>query len=394
MRVEDLNGLVTDVGAVRVEILPGSVEASVDGSVHVDLRVSNPSTGEMKQQRLTLVPADPPADPARVETYLTAWLAVLPEIVQEYRETWDDDIPPPDGLVFPQALGRWDGRCADEFFSLLGNRRQRVTLADAQYRLDLRNRLARLGLSTVTDAVLRLYRPGVRLLSAANWPFAADLGQPGRTRLGGVPDLPDGVGWPHRRDRPMSLLLQVDLADIHDFDIEDLLPASGILQVFADLKAAPDDDPDDRGGVRVLFHNADRMRLRLAEPPPDCEVLPARAVRPAPAQCLPPAASPFYDVLAGRRDTWDTFADLWNEYLPCAEDRPLHRVLGYPDPIQDDPWRHLPATPPAADWRLLFQVDAEPDASLGDDGVWMVFVSRDDLRNGDLSRAHGVWQVH
>jgi hypothetical protein len=70
------------------------------------------------------------------------------------------------------------------------------------------------------------------------------------------------------------------------------------------------------------------------------------------------------------------------------DDRPRHRLLGYPDPLQNDPWEHLDG--PATAWQFLAQIDSEPDAALGDNGLIYVFIPAD----GDLSRARAIFQMH
>src|SRR5215813_1473995 len=56
----------------------------------------------------------------------------------------------------------------------------------------------------------------------------------GGTRAGGRPDLPDGVEWPRAQeiDEPMPFALQVNLADVAAFDVEGVLPKTGLLSFF------------------------------------------------------------------------------------------------------------------------------------------------------------------
>lgn len=57
----------------------------------------------------------------------------------------------------------------------------------------------------------------------------------GRSRLGGVPDLPEGFTWPEGEEGPLQPVLQLDLRDLVGLDPKERLPPSGWLWVFADI---------------------------------------------------------------------------------------------------------------------------------------------------------------
>lgn len=120
---------------------------------------------------------------------------------------------------------------------------------------------------------------------------------------------------------------------------------------------------------------------------------------------LPPLDSPFYDHLwphaaNGASSMFeDSFLSFLNAFHPPLhdDDRPRHCLLGYADPLQDDPWAHCARADgrvPAPDWQLLAQFDSEPDAMFGDRGLIYIFIPRDALHSGDFTRARGVWQMH
>lgn len=261
-----------------------------------------------------------------------------------------------------------------------------------------------LGLDEHADALVALRRTAISLTARRDGPAA------GRTHLGGVPDLPPGAPWPHRGGHPMTLLAQIDLAETSRCDDERLLPPAGLLQIFADLTGDLAWDDTTRGSaVRVLTQPPRARDLAAAEPPEGADPLPHRAASPAVELSLPPLDSPFYRHLTGLDRTGDdparpsaefaAFIEFLNEFHPPLDDRdrPRHRLLGYADPLQDDPWRHCataaPGTPPTQ-WQLLAQIDSEPDAQLGDNGLIHIFIPRDALAAGDFTRAHGVWHMH
>lgn len=66
--------------------------------------------------------------------------------------------------------------------------------------------------------------------------------KPGVTKLGGIPDLPVGQEWPSRRanQEPYSFLAQVNLAEIHPFDLNGQLPLSGLLYFFFNVESGDD----------------------------------------------------------------------------------------------------------------------------------------------------------
>jgi len=124
---------------------------------------------------------------------------------------------------------------------------------------------------------------------------------------------------------------------------------------------------------------------------------------------LPPLDSPFYrdltDLDLTGSDPTDpgaefaAFVEFLDEFHPPLDDddRPRHRLLGYADPLQNDPWEQCAAAEPdvpPAQWQLLAQIDSEPDAQLGDNGLVYVLIPRDALAAGDFTRARGVWQMH
>ena len=88
----------------------------------------------------------------------------------------------------------------------------------------------------------------------------------GCSKYGGRPDVPDDFQWPHdNSDRPLSLLLQIDCADLAPLDREGLLPASGQLYFFYELSKM------NRGGqknaVRVIYNDKPSSQLHPLDYP-------------------------------------------------------------------------------------------------------------------------------
>lgn len=88
------------------------------------------------------------------------------------------------------------------------------------------------GLSKRRTNLAALIKPVIGL--SARKAKKADLAS-GATRLGGKPDL-GKKGWPvPKTDQPLLFVMQINLADITRFDVEEMLPASGLLSLFSDM---------------------------------------------------------------------------------------------------------------------------------------------------------------
>jgi uncharacterized protein DUF1963 len=373
----------------------------------VRLRLHDEETGEYAEEVLRLVPAA--QDPQRAHAYVQAWVRSLPSLLACVRDRTGGRSITPGMLGFTRvALERSHARTTADFIEQLTRpatvRDWAAAAAAADAGQWIRDVCQDLGLAEHADALVALRRTGIELTSP---PDGVDTS---RSRLGGLPDLPPDASWPHRGARPMTFLAQIDLAEMSACDDDRLLPAAGLLQIFADLTG--DDAWNDTAhgpGVRVMLQPPEAGGTAATAPPAGAGTFPPRPVVPSADLSLPPLDSPFYH---GRTEPGLTggdpvhpsgefaaFVAFLNEFHPplSEDDRPRHRLLGYADPLQDDPWRHCaaaePGTPPAR-WQLLIQIDSEPAAPLGDNGLVYVFVPRDALAAGDFSRARGVWQTH
>jgi len=91
--------------------------------------------------------------------------------------------------------------------------------------------------------------------------------------------------------------------------------------------------------------------------------------------------------------------------------RPVHRFLGYADPLQADvygstegnaarvpfeQWTTLEHHRAAARWRLLLQVDSDlsREFCFGDNGVLAFMIREDDLAARRFERVWVEWQSH
>ncbi len=187
----------------------------------------------------------------------------------------------------------------------------------ATQRAALHARLAAAELSPWRDAIDALCKPAIGLRT-----------RPGKghvvraTRVGGEPDLPIDVDWPEGADGPLLFVMQVRLAEIARFDLEQLLPSDGHLALFTDRTC------DD---VAVLHFPAGAELVRHAWVPLDDEPFDGCDVDVLPELHLPTQAA----LAVLPRDAFERY---WEQvWLPWrASIRPgragepgIHQLLGY-----------------------------------------------------------------
>ena len=292
---------------------------------------------------------------------------------------------------------------------------QTVPLAErlAAARRELRTHLEQSGLTRVVDDLEQLSMVSIRLKAAAA--AEGDL-KPGSSKLGGVPDLPEGTPWPECNGVPMALLAQLCLPEIVPYDTDGRLPKSGMLYFFYETKEQKwGFDPRDRGHWQVIYYDGDLARLRHTTPP---NKLPAESrFRPCKLKFFNEITLPSWESEGFKR--LNLSEKEWEQYVAfpgasCGEGQTIHRLLGYPEQIQDemqlecqcashglymgdasgnnDPRR--PALEKgASDWRLLLQIDSDEDnlgAMWGDVGRVYFWIRHQDLQKRDFGN---VWLV-
>jgi uncharacterized protein YwqG len=118
------------------------------------------------------------------------------------------------------------------------------------------------------EAVLAKYRVPAILLHRPYPPI--ELPQV-RSRLGGLPNLPEGTDWPYGRDYqgnavPLHFLAQIDCAELPPIDAR--LPTTGMLFFFArddeEQVWGYESDPHDDGRVIYAPHVSDVQGVRIA----------------------------------------------------------------------------------------------------------------------------------
>lgn len=220
---------------------------------------------------------------------------------------------------------------------------------------------------------------------------------PGASWLGGAPTLDPQTPWPpHRSDSALDFLAQLDLAAVRAAGGPDWLPPEGRLMFFYDL----DDPGDDPTHWRIIHEVGPAPPPRR---PPEVKrrvrVFPRKDVRFLPGWSFHPADDPAADFT-------DAEYEMFRAELGVPSRQPAHKIGGYPDVIQNEEMEaecalaagdaDVDQETAAATWRLLLQIDSDPDLDLewGDGGMVYFWVREEDARRGDFSRAHAIWQCY
>ncbi|MCX5741442.1 MAG: DUF1963 domain-containing protein [Proteobacteria bacterium] len=239
----------------------------------------------------------------------------------------------------------------------------------ARQRANILNAIDAADLSKQRTALAALIKPVIGL--SACKAKKADLAS-GATRLGGNPDL-GKRGWPKPTiaDQPLLFVMQIQLADITRFDVDQVLPASGLLSLFSDTYC------DD---VRVIHTPTDDS----LEPHTSDDPFTACGLDFEPGLMLPIAPSPWLDRELSPDETeryanldyaWRTTETRWQR--ASAGDPGYHQLLGYSGSDVD-----LQGADEAA--LIAFDSDDRATMSWGDvQRVWTL-ISHERLRAGQF----------
>ncbi len=314
-------------------------------------------------------------------------------------------------------------------------------------------------LKRVSDQLTALLRPSIRLM------LAPDAGPPpvGATKLGGRPDLPADTPWPTCRiempapseaflkARPLerrlpadgivhlAFVAQVNLEDVHEFDVDSLLPSAGMLSFFYNPQSfASDTGPRNSvqdmlsgfsynqygyGNIRnwqVLYtapgvdlaprdfpSTLDDRRLQYAE----------KAVKLSTERTLPALETSYLPWPGSKPEGLITLTESeWQAYAQRKDNlrgnQEIHQMLGFADQTagpcdersywdwrkqlagESRQWAEIPTSErlkAAESIRLLLQVGTfdSSGAWWGRNGRLYFFIQESDLRASDFSQVWG-----
>ena len=229
----------------------------------------------------------------------------------------------------------------------------------------------------------------------------------GASKMGGLPDLPKGVDWfrQEQTDIPLTFICQINFAELKPCDIEDKLPASGILYFFYDcsMDGMPwGFDPRDAGGKAVYYYDGDLSGLERRSAPEDIDengcVFGAARLRFETAFDLPDLESPAGQALALPDEDREKYWGLMDELSGTL----INKLLGHSNNIQGgmelecelvtnglycgDPSGYQEGRARGLDkntghWNLLLQVDSNEELGMmwGDCGRLYLWITEEDL---------------
>lgn len=239
----------------------------------------------------------------------------------------------------------------------------------------------------------------------------------GRSKLGGLPDLPAGAEWPRRGVKPLAFVAQIDLDEASRYIREKTTPPSGLLSFFYEADEwTSGHSPADSGAWRVVLLDGPLT----ATAPPSASDVPGYepgqwTFREAGVGFVPRVSLPGPDnVLLERfnldQEDWSAFHALLDELTHAHGLSGVSQWLGYPAEIQGDPMRtgqlasHGFRTLEPDEWtsteakrlladrgerQLLLQLDSISEIGMdwADSGVLYYSMDRNELQAGKWDTA-------
>lgn len=228
----------------------------------------------------------------------------------------------------------------------------------------------------------------------------------GGSKIGGMPDLPSCIEWPHAHGKPLAFIAQINLAEVHELDIEQQLPERGWLYFFYDaVNEHWGDIPDDYWHFAVRFFDGDVCELHTSESPqnlaPENHFLSAGVSFHA-QMTFPDESSTAWPRVGLARKQWMALGDLEEHVYELNSGR-YNQLLGHSTNLQEgmEPlctrmakqFFEQDGTP--NEWVLLLQLDSndkECGMMWGDCGVLYFWIRKQDLEQRRFERCWCVMQ--
>lgn len=242
----------------------------------------------------------------------------------------------------------------------------------------------------------------------------------GKTKLGGMPDLPPNIEWPVWKEKHLSFIAQINLSYLPSFEFLDMLPDKGILSFFYSAEQETwGFDPNNKGSWRIFhFEEQDLQRRTFPTHFPEMGVFKSCNIEFRKSITMPVLESPYIDLDYGheKKEEVDQFIELMESFEELlGEGSCIHRLLGHPDQIQTDllleaqlvshgiycgnrtgyqDQRRKDLEPGAIEWELVLQIDSDENVGMmwGDMGRIYFLMTAEHLRNRDFDAAWMILQ--
>ncbi len=239
---------------------------------------------------------------------------------------------------------------------------------------------------------------------------------PGRSKLGGIPDVPPGFRWPHTAGAPLGFIGQIRCTDLPRANLGRAWPDQGILYFFYDLEEQPWGGEGTDPVAPSVFYSELNDPLQPAQVPGGRNreklVLPVFGVDMELVPTLPDFEAPEVENLGLTAAEADAYIDLRTSLGDLAHGaEPAHQMGGHANNVQGDvrvefelysgdgpdlrrPEDWVAAAVRADDWQLLLQVDTDDDLKVmwGDAGMLYFGIRTEDLASRRFERAHVMMQ--
>ncbi|PEK30215.1 YwqG family protein [Bacillus pseudomycoides] len=174
-------------------------------------------------------------------------------------------------------------------------------------------------------------RQGVRCTKAGE----TDYTKAGSSRVGGDPDLPPQFAWPLTSNgTPMTFLVQLNMSDITKYDMNELLPKTGMLSFFLGI-----DEPAYNVEHRVIWFDEVEMLSAVRRESPSETALESTYIGydlKARSSLEPPGyAYVDNDQIENDKVTFADYDDLFYE-IRDEKDGDIIQVFGYPTEQHDN----------------------------------------------------------
>lgn len=288
--------------------------------------------------------------------------------------------------------------------------------------------LSKRGLGRVAEAIAAQAMPAIGVSAYAVDERRLTIGA---SKIGGLPDLPEGVAWPEVRGYPLSFVAQVNLADVGLYDEEQILPVQGLLSFFfgsnRDLEL--DADEDDQYDYMTFYCGSDHHNLNLRRQEPAANLLLGSPSNASYGRIYRACQMGFWrkltlpDVDTVNIESLELTIPERNAYIDMYLERTddlvrqprsrSHQILGYPRQLEFNPliscylastnrsvvdWTSgTPAEQAEIEhevrnWRLLLQLDSDEQARMNWETMGMVYfgMTDEDLRIQRFDRIQAV----